>query len=109
MTPKQLEMLKHAWGFDHPRRPGYRSRYCGGTFDENILALTAAGMFTGPRYEGNFGEGHAMFFITEKGLEFLFDLKVKQLNSELAKNGKTKKWLTRKVNIIKEAMAEDAW
>lgn len=108
MTPNQLTILKHSWGYDHKRRAGYRSQYCGELDDKNLMSLVEQGMMVGPKYVGRVVEGCGLFFLTEKAIAHLFGMKVIELTEQLKTNGKTKRWLTLRVNEIKRAMEECA-
>ena len=72
MTDSQIKMLRHCVGADEkPNERGYRNRYCTETTNPDALALVAAGLFTGPKYEGSFGEGNGMFYATEQAFKLL--------------------------------------
>lgn len=72
MTEKQNEILRHASGADSDK-PGYRNRYCTAIDNQEMLGLVSLGLMTGPHYHntGTFGEGYGLFFVTDKGFEYL--------------------------------------
>jgi hypothetical protein len=71
VSDKQIAMLRHAVGAD-TKNPGYRNRYCTSVNDLDALALVESGLMEGPKYENSvFGEGHGLFFVTDKGLTLL--------------------------------------
>ena len=73
MSDKQLNMMKHAWGFDS-KSPGFRTHYCESVTNEDMIQLVADGYFVGPSHVGTVGEGHGMYYLTEKGIECLKSL-----------------------------------
>ncbi len=53
-------------------KPGYRTNYCTHvTDDKDMNWLVKHGYFKGPQYVGNFGEGHGMYYLTDKGIELV--------------------------------------
>ena len=70
LTPRQIEMMKHAWGFDS-REPGFRNNYCTSLDDANMADLIVKELFKGPFGIGSVGEGHGTFHLTEAGISTL--------------------------------------
>ena len=77
VSPHQLHMMKHAWGYDS-KTPGYRDRYCAHLDDLDMLCLVKEGMFFGPKYVGEVGEGCGLFFLTDAGIAKLKEMKNEQ-------------------------------
>lgn len=69
----QINMMKHAWGWSS-KEPGFRTHYCTHAKDQNMEVLVIAGMFECTHTEG-FGKDHAMFHLTDKGIEYLKELR----------------------------------
>lgn len=70
MEQKHVNMMKHAWGFSSST-PGYRTHYCTQVDDPDMLLLTELGLFQGPQYVGQVGEGCGMFYLTDEGLKLM--------------------------------------
>lgn len=70
LTPKQINMMKHAWGWDS-REPGFRSHYCTALNDPDMLELVSAGMFRGPFNLNQCMDGYGIFHLSGKALEIL--------------------------------------
>ncbi len=82
MTKKQIDMCRHAWGADS-KEPGYRNRYCTHTSEDiDMNWLVGNGYFVGPKYVGNFGEDHGMYYLSDKGIQF-----VKNVGKSLDRRG----------------------
>ena len=65
LLKEQIDMLKHAWGYDS-KDPGFRSHYCTSIEDPLMKNLVAKGYFFGPHCVGSVGEGQGMFYLTDK-------------------------------------------
>lgn len=102
VSKKQLDIMKHAWGYDH-EMAGYRNRYCTQVNDPDLNHLVQLGLMGGPVI-GIYGEGNGIFYLTQQGVDMLFEMKCADLRTCMQTLGKTQKWLTRRVNLIKKAM-----
>lgn len=70
----QTEMMKHAWGY-YSKEPGYRTRYCTQIDDPDMVHMVAEGYFNGPQRVGDVGENCAMYYLTDKGIRVMQDIK----------------------------------
>lgn len=70
ISASKVDIMKHAWGFNSSQ-PGFREHYCTDITNKEILELVFEGYFTGPHYNGNFGEYCGMFYLTTKAKEYL--------------------------------------
>lgn len=67
---KQRHMLRHAYGMES-RSPGYRTHYCTEVDDKDMKKLQDLGLFGKAQGIGQFGEGYAIFHLTDAGIAAL--------------------------------------
>jgi hypothetical protein len=67
-------MMKHAYGYDS-RAPGFRDHYCTSLLDNDMKHLVEIGVFSGPHGVGLVGEGHGLYYLTQKGKDILNDIR----------------------------------
>lgn len=73
-TGKALTIMKHAWGFDS-KEAGYRNRYCTYLDDPDMVSLVFDEWMKGPTGVGSVGHNCGIYFLTDKGIELLKELR----------------------------------
>jgi len=79
LSEKQIGMIKHAYGVESSN-PGYRTHYCADLTDYDMTDLVEKGYFREPIGVGNVGEGHGIFHLSDKGVEYAKILTLKENN-----------------------------
>lgn len=68
ISEKQKQIILSAWGA-RSRSPGFRTHYCTGLDDENMLGLVSMGFFHDRPVTANIRPGYGVFYLTKNGID----------------------------------------